>query len=62
MCEGSAYVVEGSSEKLVMDEVVSLFLKEGSLVLVNEMGEKRKFDSFREVRVDMVRHLIKIVI
>ena len=62
MCEGSAYLVEGSSKEFLMKEVVSLSIKEGALILANELGEERKLNSFKEVRVDIVNHKIKILI
>jgi len=59
MCEGVAYVLDGEKRK-VLDEVVSVVLSNGKLVLVNEDGVRREIDGVRELRVDMLRHEVYI--
>jgi len=59
MCEGVAYVLDGEKRK-ILDEVVSVVLSNGKLVLVNEDGVRREIDGVRELRVDMLRHEVYI--
>ncbi|RSN67247.1 CooT family nickel-binding protein [Candidatus Korarchaeum cryptofilum] len=62
LCEGEVYIIEGSSEKLLMEDVISLSIKDGRLVIYNEMGEMKEINDAKEIRIDMVRHLVKVVI
>ncbi len=62
VCESEVYIIEGSSEKLLMEDVISLSIKDGKLVIYNEMGEMKEIEDAKEIRIDMVRHLVKVVI
>jgi len=62
VCESEVYIIEGSSEKLLMEDVISLSIKDGKLVIYNEMGEMKEIEDVKEIRIDMVRHLVKVVI
>jgi len=62
LCEGEVYIIEGSSEKLLMEDVISLSIKDGRLVIYNEMGEMKEINDAKEIRIDMVRHLVKVIL
>ncbi|MEM0017944.1 MAG: CooT family nickel-binding protein [Candidatus Korarchaeum sp.] len=62
MCEGTAYLVEGPRETLLMREVMFLLLRDGKLVLVGEEGDERTLEGVKELRIDMLRHEIRVSI
>ncbi len=61
MCEGVAYILNGDRRK-VLDEVVSVVLSGNKLVLLNEDGIRREIEGVKELRVDMLRHEVYIVV
>ncbi|MGC8933517.1 MAG: hypothetical protein ACP5KE_05860 [Candidatus Methanodesulfokora sp.] len=61
MCEGVAYILNGDRRK-VLDEVVSVILSGNKLVLLNEDGIRREIEGVKELRVDMLRHEVYVVV
>jgi len=61
VCEGVAYILNGDRRK-VLDEVVSVVLSGNKLVLLNEDGIRREIEGVKELRVDMLRHEVYIVV
>lgn len=62
MCEGVAYLVRDSGEELMMEEVMLVWFKDGRLVLVNEDGDERSLDGVKEIRIDMLRHEVRVIV
>ncbi|RDD53266.1 MAG: CooT family nickel-binding protein [Candidatus Korarchaeota archaeon NZ13-K] len=62
MCEGVAYLVSDSGEELMMEEVMLVWFKDGRLVLVNEDGDERSLDGVKEIRIDMLRHEVRVIV
>ncbi len=61
MCEGVALLISSSSEKTVMEEVVSVSISGGRITLVNEDGDVLELLGVKEVLVDLIRHRVMIV-
>ncbi|RSN75722.1 MAG: hypothetical protein DSO07_03095 [Thermoproteota archaeon] len=61
MCEGVAYILNGD-KKRILDEVVSVVLSGKKLVLLNEDGVKKEIEGVKELRVDMLRHEVYVVV
>ncbi len=61
MCEGVALLISASSEKTVMEEVVSVSIRGDRITLVNEDGDVLELLGVKEVLVDLIRHRVTIV-
>jgi hypothetical protein len=61
MCEGVAYILNGDKKK-ILDEVVSVVLSGKKLVLLNEDGVRKEIEGVKELRVDMLRHEVYVVV
>jgi hypothetical protein len=61
MCEGVAYILNGD-KKRILDEVVSVVLSGKKLVLFNEDGVRKEIEGVKELRVDMLRHEVYVVV
>ncbi|MGY0287728.1 MAG: CooT family nickel-binding protein [Candidatus Methanodesulfokora washburnensis] len=61
MCEGVAYILNGDKKK-ILDEVVSVVLSGKKLVLFNEDGVRKEIEGVKELRVDMLRHEVYVVV
>lgn len=62
MCEGVAILVEGGSETRLMEEVTLILVRGRCVILVDEEGREKRVEGFSEIRVDMLRHEIRIAI
>ncbi len=60
MCESKLYLLENGQRTKVMDEAILVREKEGKVVAVGVLGERREFEGARIVEIDMDRHSITI--
>jgi predicted RNA-binding protein len=45
MCESHAYLVEGTDEKLIMEDVVNIKVEGNTVILTNIIGEEKTLDA-----------------
>jgi predicted RNA-binding protein len=45
MCESHAYLVEGTDEKLIMEDVVNIKVEGNTITLTNIIGEEKTLDA-----------------
>ena len=45
MCESHAYLVEGTDEKLIMEDVVNIKVEGSTVTLTNIIGEEKTLDA-----------------
>ncbi len=60
MCEGVAFLVKDGERYKVMENVVSLHLRDEKAILVDEFGRDKVIEGVKEVRVNMVAHEITL--
>ena len=60
MCEGVVFVVKNGDRIKIMENVVSLHLKDGKAILVDDFGRDKVVEGVKEVRVNMVAHEITL--
>ena len=60
MCESRLFLLEKGQRTQVMDGAVLVREKEGMVVAVSLLGERREFEGARIVEIDMDRHSITI--
>jgi len=60
MCQTTAYVIEGDSEVLLLQDVISIKPENGALCMVNLFGEE-KIVSGSIKQIDLLAHKIIIV-
>ncbi len=60
MCEGVVFLVRDGERVKVMENVVSLHLKGGRAILVDDFGRDKVIEGVKEVRVNMVAHEITL--
>ena len=60
MCQTTAYVIEGDSEVLLLQDVISIRPENGALRMVNLFGEE-KVVSGSIKQIDLLAHKILIV-
>jgi predicted RNA-binding protein len=60
MCESRLYLLENGQRTKVMDEAILVREKDGKVVAMSLLGERREFEGARIVEIDMDRHSITI--
>lgn len=58
MCESRVVLIEGGSEKVVMEEVILIDTDGEDLNLVGVLGQRKTVEGARIVKMDMDRHTI----
>ncbi|MFQ5814876.1 MAG: CooT family nickel-binding protein [Candidatus Hydrothermarchaeaceae archaeon] len=58
MCESKVYMRDGTNDKKIADEAVTVLEEDGSVIVVGLFGERLRIEDTRIVEIDARKHVI----
>ena len=61
MCESKVVVVEDGREEVLVEEAAGLLVASDGLIVWDIEGREYRVGGFRELRVDFLKHVVRVV-